>query len=70
MNVQRKPAMILLLVTIFAVSINLRPAITSIGPMLETIREQLQLTNAEVTLLTAIPVISMGIFFFNFITSA
>lgn len=33
MNVQRKPAMILLLVTIFAVSINLRPAITSIGPM-------------------------------------
>lgn len=62
MNVQRKPAMILLLVTIFAVSINLRPAITSIGPMLETIREQLQLTNAEVTLLTAIPVISMGIF--------
>lgn len=54
--------MILLLVTIFAISINLRPAITSIGPMLETIREQLLLTNAQVTLLTAIPVISMGVF--------
>lgn len=53
---------IFLLVAIFAVSINLRPAITSIGPMLEIIREDLQLSNAQVTLLTAIPVICMGIF--------
>lgn len=30
--------------------------------MLETIREQLSLSNAQVTLLTAIPVISMGVF--------
>lgn len=58
----KKPAIALLLVTIFAVSINLRPAITSIGPMLETIREQLLLSNAQVSLLTAIPVISMGVF--------
>lgn len=62
MSIQRKRATVLLLVTIFAVSINLRPAITSIGPMLETIRDQLTLTNAQVTLLTAIPVISMGVF--------
>lgn len=61
-NTNKKPAIALLLVTIFAVSINLRPAITSIGPMLETIREQLLLSNAQVSLLTAIPVISMGVF--------
>lgn len=59
---QKKPAIILLLITIFMISVNLRPAITSIGPMLETIREQLMLSNAQVSLLTVIPVISMGIF--------
>lgn len=57
-----KKGLALLVLTIFAVSINLRPAITSIGPMLETIREQLMLSNAQVSLLTAIPVISMGVF--------
>lgn len=51
-----------LLIAIFAVSLNMRPAITSIGPMLETIREQLALTNTQVSLLTALPVICMGIF--------
>lgn len=53
---------ILILFTIFAISINLRPAITSIGPMLETIREQLSLSNTQVSLLTSVPVICMGIF--------
>jgi len=53
---------ILILFTIFAVSINLRPAITSIGPMLETIREQLSLSNTQVSLLTSVPVICMGVF--------
>jgi len=57
-----KKGTILLLVTIFAVSINLRPAITSIGPMLEIIRDDLSLTNTQVTLLTGIPIICMGIF--------
>ncbi|KAA0965798.1 MFS transporter [Sporosarcina sp. ANT_H38] len=52
----------LLIFAIFAISINMRPAITSIGPMLETIREQLTLTNAQVSLLTAVPVICMGVF--------
>lgn len=53
---------LLILFAIFAISINLRPAITSIGPMLETIREQLSLSNAQVSLLTAVPVICMGVF--------
>ena len=61
-NHNQKPNTILLLIAIFAISINLRPAITSIGPILETIREQLSLSNAQVSLLTAIPVICMGIF--------
>lgn len=52
----------LIIFAIFAISINMRPAITSIGPMLETIREQLTLSNAQVSLLTAVPVICMGVF--------
>lgn len=61
-HTEKKRATLLLIITIFVVSINLRPAITSIGPLLETIREQLVLSNAQVSLLTAIPVISMGVF--------
>ncbi len=53
---------ILLIVTIFAVSINMRPAITSIGPMLDIIRDNLSLTNAQVSLLTALPIFCMGLF--------
>lgn len=49
-------------IAIFLVSINLRPAITSIGPLLDPIRDTLQLSNAQVSLLTTIPVICMGIF--------
>lgn len=56
------PNQIVLLIAIFVVSINLRPAITSIGPMLEIIREALVLTNTQVTLLTSIPIICMGVF--------
>ena len=36
---------VFMIIAIFALSINMRPAITSIGPMLETIREQLSLSN-------------------------
>lgn len=53
---------VLLIVAIFAVSLNMRPAITSIGPLLETIRLELALNNAQVSLLTALPVICMGVF--------
>lgn len=53
---------ILLIITIFLVSVNMRPAITSIGPMLDIIRDDLLLTNAKVSLLTALPVFCMGLF--------
>ena len=52
----------LMVFAIFAVSLNMRPAVTSIGPLLDTIREQLSLNNAQVSLLTALPVVCMGVF--------
>ncbi|WP_098060151.1 CynX/NimT family MFS transporter [Sporosarcina koreensis] len=54
--------MYLMIFAIFAVSLNMRPAVTSIGPLLDTIRADLELTNAQVSLLTALPVVCMGIF--------
>ncbi|WP_158233608.1 MULTISPECIES: MFS transporter [unclassified Sporosarcina] len=53
---------LLLIAAIFMVTINLRPAITSIGPMLDIIRDDLSLSNTQVSLLTVIPVICMGVF--------
>lgn len=60
MNSQK--SMTSLLLAIFLIALNLRPAVTSIGPLLDTIRNDLDLTNSEVSLLTAIPVICMGLF--------
>jgi MFS transporter, CP family, cyanate transporter len=47
---------------IFFVSLNLRPSITSIGPLLNTITSDLAITNTQVSLLTSIPVFCMGLF--------
>lgn len=52
----------LMIFAIFAVALNMRPAVTSIGPLLDTIREQLSLNNAQVSLLTALPIVCMGVF--------
>ena len=60
MNSQK--SMTSLLIAIFLIALNLRPAVTSIGPLLDTIRNDLNLTNSEVSLLTAVPVICMGLF--------
>ncbi len=54
--------MYLLIIAIFAVSLNMRPAVTSIGPLLDTIRADLVLSNAQVSLLTALPIVCMGVF--------
>ncbi|WP_339250173.1 MFS transporter [Sporosarcina sp. FSL W8-0480] len=62
MKRQSKQKVILLISTIFVVSLNLRPAVTSIGPMLDIIRRDLILTNTQVSLLTALPVFCMGLF--------
>lgn len=50
------------IIAIFIVSLNLRPAITSIGPVLNTIRADLHISGTQVSLLTAIPVFCMGLF--------
>ena len=59
---KRKSALGLMVIAILFVALNLRPAISSIGPMLEPIRNDLNLSNSEVSLLTAIPVFCMGLF--------
>lgn len=48
--------------SIILVSINLRPAITSVGPILSTIRDALQVSSTHMSLLTSIPVFCMGLF--------
>lgn len=59
---QKKSALGIMVLAILFVSVNLRPAISSIGPLLDTIREDLSLTSSEVSLLTAVPVFCMGLF--------
>lgn len=59
---QKKSALGLMVMAIFFVSLNLRPAISSVGPLLEIIRVDLGLNNTQVSLLTSIPVFCMGLF--------
>lgn len=46
------------------VAIDLRPAIVSIGPLLPSIRDEFAISNAQASLLTAIPALLMGLFAF------
>lgn len=50
------------LLAIFFVALNLRPVITSVGPLFTVILDDLQSTNTKVSLLTSIPVFCMGLF--------
>ncbi|WP_033541774.1 MFS transporter [Planococcus sp. CAU13] len=59
---QKKSALGLMVLAILLVSVNLRPAISSIGPLLGTIRTDLDLTSSQVSLLTSVPVFCMGLF--------
>ncbi|HFK1707450.1 TPA: CynX/NimT family MFS transporter [Bacillus mycoides] len=52
----------LYILALFFVSINLRIGITSVSPVLETIRQDLNISNFSVSFLTAIPVFCMGTF--------
>jgi len=51
-----------LICALFLASINLRPAISSISPLLETIRIDLGMSGSYASLLTSIPVLCMGLF--------
>lgn len=47
---------------LFMISMNLRASITSISPILENIKTDLQMSSISISLLTALPVFCMGIF--------
>lgn len=47
---------------ILLVAVNLRPALAALGPVLESVRSDLQLSHGVAGLLTALPVICMGVF--------
>lgn len=47
---------------IFLISLNLRPAVTSVGPILSTVSAALGVSSTQMSLLTSIPVFCMGLF--------
>ncbi|MEK8131606.1 MFS transporter [Paenibacillus filicis] len=51
----------LAIVALFMVSLNLRPAVTSIAPVLESIRRDLGMNGVAASLLVSIPVLCMGL---------
>lgn len=55
---------ILIVFSLILIGLNLRPSIAAIGPLLPQIRASLNLTFSEVSLLTALPILCMGIAMF------
>ena len=51
-----------LLLAIIIAAFNLRPIITSVGPLLGTLQRELDMSGVVVSLLTTLPVLCMGIF--------
>ncbi len=54
--------MILVVVSIFLVALNMRPAVTGIGPLFNILKASLHVSNTQMSLLTSIPVFCMGLF--------
>lgn len=54
--------MVFAVVSIFFVALNLRPAVTGIGPLFNVLMESLDISNTQMSLLTSIPVFCMGLF--------
>ncbi|MFC5649681.1 CynX/NimT family MFS transporter [Paenibacillus solisilvae] len=53
---------VLMIIALFIASLNLRPAISSIAPLLGNINTELEMSAAVASLLTSIPVLCMGLF--------
>lgn len=53
---------VLMVLAMFIASLNLRPAINSIAPLLDGIRNDLAMNGSVASLLTSIPVLCMGLF--------
>ena len=60
-NGLNKASRILLLVGILFISINLRPALSSIGPLIDMIRQDIGLSDTLLGLLTTLPLIAFGV---------
>jgi len=58
---QDKVANFLAIAALFMASLNLRPAVTSIAPVLESIRNDLGINGVAASLLVSIPVLCMGL---------
>jgi len=56
-----QPSRFVLLVALLLAAVNLRPAITSLSPVIERIAEELALSRALISLSTALPVLCMGL---------
>jgi len=61
-NKQWKASSVLMVVCIFFVALNMRPAVTAIGPLYNVLLESLHISNTKMSFLTSIPVFCMGLF--------
>ncbi len=59
---QWRLSMVLVVVCIFLVALNMRPAVTAIGPLFNVLLESLHISNTKMSFLTSIPVFCMGLF--------
>lgn len=55
-------SMVFAVVSIFFVALNMRPAVTAIGPLFNVLMDSLHVSNTQMSLLTSIPVFCMGLF--------
>ncbi|QGG51672.1 MFS transporter [Lysinibacillus pakistanensis] len=61
-NKQWKASSVLMVVCIFFIALNMRPAVTAIGPLYNVLLESLHISNTKMSFLTSIPVFCMGLF--------
>src|SRR5690625_7759354 len=57
----KRPHRILLVIAIIFIAFNLRPAITSVGPIIDLLRESLSLSTFSIGILTSLSLIAFGI---------
>lgn len=63
-NSLRKRHQLVVILSLVLIGLNLRPSMATIGPLLPQIRTTLNLSFSEISLLTAMPILSMGIVMF------
>ena len=61
-NKQWTTSMVFAVVSIFFVALNMRPAVTAMGPLFNVLMDSLHVSNTQMSLLTSIPVFCMGLF--------